>query len=59
MRIVLIVIAYIFAIYMFYNIKKIKNGDKEEKNYNKTYISIVAMVVCFVIWGILRMFNIG
>lgn len=59
MRIVLIVIAYIFAIYMFYNIKKIKNGDKEEKNYNKIYISIVAMVVCFVIWGILRMFNIG
>lgn len=55
MKIVMIVMAYLFAIYMFCNIKKIKNGDKKEKNYNKVYVSIVGMVVCFMTWGIMRM----
>ncbi len=52
MNFFIIAIAYIFVIYMFYNLYKIRKEGKN--NYNKVYFSIVMIFVCFAIWGILR-----
>ena len=54
MEYIIIGITYIFVIYMFYNIKKIKNGKKEKSNYNKIYFSIVMIFICFAIWSVIR-----
>lgn len=54
MEYLVIAITYIFVTYMFYNIKKIKNGKKEKSHYNKIYFSIIMIFICFAIWGIIR-----
>lgn len=54
MEYLIIGIAYIFVIYMFYNIKKIKKNGKNKSDYNKIYFSIIMTFICFAIWGIIR-----
>lgn len=55
MEYLIIGIAYIFVIYMFYNIKKIKKNGKNKGDYNKIYFSIIMTFICFSIWGVIRM----
>lgn len=47
-------IAYVFVIYMFYNVKKIKKDGKNKSHYNKIYFSIIMIFICFIIWAIIR-----
>lgn len=47
-------IAYVFVIYMFYNVKKIKKDGKNKSHYNKIYFSIIMIFICFIIWSVIR-----
>ena len=47
-------IAYVFVIDMFYNVKKIKKDGKNKSHYNKIYFSIIMIFICFIIWVIIR-----
>ena len=47
-------IAYVFVIYMFYNVNKIKKDGKNKSHYNKIYFSIIMIFICFIIWAIIR-----
>ena len=47
-------IAYVFVIDMFYNVKKIKKDGKNKSHYNKIYFSIIMIFICFIIWAIIR-----
>ena len=55
MEFLIIGIAYIFVVYLFYNIKKVKIDEKNKKHYNKIYFSIVMIFICFAIWAVIRM----
>lgn len=55
MEYLIIGIAYIFVIYMFYNIKKIKKNGKNKSHYNKIYFSIIMTFICFAFWGVIRL----
>lgn len=56
MEYLIIGIAYIFVIYMFYNINKIKKNGKNKSDYNKIYFSIIMTFICFAFWGVIRLF---
>lgn len=47
-------IAYVFVIYMFYNVNKIKKDGKNKSHYNKIYFSIIMIFICFIIWSVIR-----
>lgn len=50
---VIIGIAYILAIYLFYNLIKIRI-KKEENRINKVYILIVIILLLIIIWNFFR-----
>ena len=60
MEYLIIGVAYIFVVYLFYNISKVKKDnnkkyEKNKKNYNKIYFSIIMIFICFAIWAVIRM----
>lgn len=50
---IIIGIAYLLAIYLFYNLISIR-VKKEEKRRNRVYISITLIMALIVIWNIFR-----
>ena len=50
---IIIGIAYILAIYLFYNLIRIRT-KQEENRRNKIYVLIVLILVLIIIWNIFR-----
>ena len=52
---VIIIFGYILAIFLFCKLIRIRIKP-EEKNHNKLYVLITAIILLLIIWGILRNF---
>lgn len=50
---VIIGIAYIFGVYLFYNLIRIRTKGENER-INKVYVAIVSIILLIFVWNIFR-----